>query len=198
MAVQSAAARLAAMALVLLVPGCAERGGIAQSPPSTPSGSTQPAVSRTVPPVANPVDIRPHLDRPCSLLSRADLTAIGFGPTADATATTNTCFYSDGSSRGGLSLELSPTRSPLAAAYADDPGQHELSQPMEILGLPAMAQAERSTQKACSLAVGTGSDQGILLVHYPDPGEAPGAAAEVCRQLSVLAQAALSKIGRVG
>jgi len=179
---------LAGVVLVGLVAGCAAREGPAPTVRTTSS-------SATVPPVPRPLNLAAHREDPC-LVAFSDLGAAGFGGEYREIVTTDKCFYEAAEGGGGgLALSLFVDSSPLAAAYKRDADHYELFEPRDLVGYPAVVEAEKIVGGTCAVVVGTADDQGLILLKYPDKGADPGGLTAVCDKVRALAELALRRLG---
>lgn len=152
------------------------------------TSSVKPAVPR----VTHALDLGLYRDTPCALVNDAYLGAVGMSANHTGTSFTDECFWEEpGTGNGGLLLRLYFDRSPLAVAYELHADRYELFEPFEVLGYPAVVEAETAADGVCVVIIGTADDQGLMLVKYPDRGYEPGDMRGVCGLLQIVGEGAV-------
>ena len=163
-----------------------------ENPAPVVTGPVTSSVKPSVPQVMRALDLDLYRDRPCALVSDAYLGAVGMSANHKGTSSTDECFWEEpGTGNGGLMLRLYFDRSPLAVAYERDADRYELFETFEVLGYPAVAEAETAADGVCVVIIGTADDQGLMLVKYPDKGYEPGDMRGVCGLLQLVGEGAV-------
>jgi Protein of unknown function (DUF3558) len=172
------------LVVVVLGAGCSV---VRENPAPPVTSSVKPSVPR----VARALDLGLYRDRPCALVNDAYLGAVGMSANHTDTSFTDSCFWEEpGTGNGGLMLRLYFDRSPLAVAY-EHADRYELFEPFEVLGYPAVVEAETAADGVCVVIVGTADDQGLMLVKYPDKGFEPGDMRGNCGLLQIVGEGAV-------
>jgi hypothetical protein len=189
-----------AVVVVFGVAGCA---GTPRPQPVPSSSAAVTSVAPTsrgpVPSVPRRLDMSGHLANPCELLTKEDLTALGFKGEyvvvpSNPGVRDRRCEVGGGSGGGLLHLTLSADVSPLPEAYASTPETYEFFQAREIVGFPAVELGRSATWPgACAVRVGTAEGQGITLDH--NTSSLAGTTQEMCDRLLAAATAVMRRLG---
>ncbi len=160
---------------------------------------TNPSITLGSPPqVQNPLDVRPFVDRVCTLLSTEQLDELGFGqPDQDGTQPFDEavpqCVWDDKDERSGqLVVWPYPDTDVLAQDYRGDE-YYEIVREVTIGGYPGLLQVPTPGSWVCKITLGLGNDQGIRVQYLQN--RPPTTETEVCGLATAVAQAIVTNLG---